>query len=133
MDDSPAMKISTETEKNVQLSVPAEASYARVVRMCASTLAVCCDMSVEDVEDVRMIAEEGFVYACATEPASVDVTFALAEDSVAMDVTLGDTEPADESVDLVEVLLDAVCDEFFVSEDGRTLHLLKRAGEAYGA
>ena len=36
--------------------------------MMAANLAVCCEMSVEDVEDVRMAAEEGFVYACATRP-----------------------------------------------------------------
>ena len=40
----------------VKLSVPAEARFARAVRMTASNLAVCCDMSVDDVEDVRMAA-----------------------------------------------------------------------------
>ena len=67
-------------EKTVTLSVPAEADFARSVRMMASTLAVCCDMSVEDVEDVRMIAEEGFVYSCATAPERVGVSFSLTGD-----------------------------------------------------
>lgn len=116
------------SEKNVQLSVPAEAEFARSVRMMASTLAVCCDMSVDDVEDVRMIAEEGFVYACATAPASVDVAFALSGAGMAMDFALGEEEPEDASIDLVEVLLGAVCDVFQISEDGRCLHLEKRAG-----
>lgn len=118
-------------EKNVTLSVPAEADFARSVRMTASTLAVCCDMSVEDVEDVRMIAEEGFVYSCATAPERVGVSFSLTGDAMAMDFTLGDAEPADESIELVEVLLSAVCDVFSVSEDGRVLHLVKRAGDAH--
>lgn len=118
-------------EKNVQMSVPAEAEFARPVRMAASALAVCCDMSVEDVEDVRMVAEEGFVYACATLPEAVDVAFSLSEGVMGMDFSLGGEEPSDESVELVEVLLSAVCDEFFVSEDGRTLHLVKRAGDAH--
>ena len=114
-------------EKNVTLSVPAEADFARSVRMTASTLAVCCDMSVEDVEDVRMIAEEGFVYACATGPDVVEVSFALSDEGMEMDFSLGAGEPEDESIDLVEVLLGAVCDVFSVSEDGGTLHLAKRA------
>ena len=114
-------------EKNVRLCVPAEAAFARTVRMTASTLAVCCDMSVEDVEDVRMIAEEGFVYACATEPDDVEVTFTLAKGVMEMDFSLGEVEPQDDSIELVEVLLDAVCDEFFESEDGTALHLSKRA------
>lgn len=118
-------------EKNVQLSIPAEAAFARSVRMMASALAVGCEMSVEDVEDVRMIAEEGFVYSCATAPAAVEVSFSLAPDAMAMDFALGEAEPADESVELARVLLAAVCDEFSLSDDGRSLHLLKRAGEAH--
>ena len=120
------------TEKNVRLCVPAEAGFARSVRMTASTLAVCCDMSVDDVEDVRMVAEEGFVYACATSPDAVDVSFSLAPDAMTMDFSLGEEEPDDESIDLVEVLLSAVSDVFSVSEDGRVLHLVKRAGDAHG-
>lgn len=119
-------------EKNVSLCVPAEADFARSVRMTASTLAVCCDMSVEDVEDVRMIAEEGFVYACATALERVSVTFSLEGSTMGIDFELGEREPADESIDLVEVLLSAVCDVFSVSEDGRVLHLVKRAGDAHG-
>lgn len=115
-------------EKKVALSVPAEADFARAVRMTASTLAVCCDMSVDDVEDVRMVAEEGFVYACATCPSEVSVSFSLSADEMSLDFALGEQEPADESIELVEVLLSAVCDTFSVSEDGRTLHLVKRAG-----
>lgn len=118
-------------EKNVSLCVPAEVDFARSVRMTASTLAVCCDMSVEDVEDVRMIAEEGFVYACATAPERVSVTFSLEGSTMGIDFELGEREPADESIDLVEVLLSAVCDVFSVSEDGRVLHLVKRAGDAH--
>lgn len=116
-------------QKIVTLGVPAEPAYARVVRMTAATLAVGCDMSVEDVEDVRMIAEEGFVYCCATAPEAAEVRFALSEGRVAMEFSLGAAAPQDDSVDLVRVLLAAVCDEFaFVGEDGRTLRLARAAG-----
>ena len=114
-------------EKYASLRVPAEAAFARSVRLTAAALAVSCDMSVEDVEDVRMIAEEGFVYACATEPDGVEVTFTLAKGVMEMDFSLGEAEPQDDSIELVEVLLDAVCDEFFESKDGTALHLSKRA------
>lgn len=117
-------------EKNVRLSVPAEASFARPVRMMAASLATGCDMTLEDVEDVRMIAEEGFVYACATGAGLVEASFDLAPGSVAMDFSLGESEPDDEQIELVRVLLAAVCDEFGVSDDGATLHLAKRSGPA---
>ena len=40
------------------------------------------------------------------------------------------TDPTGEPqpIDLVEVLLGAVCDDFNISEDGHTLHLSKRMG-----
>lgn len=116
-------------EKSVRLVVPAEASFARTVRMGASTLAVCCDMSMEAVEDVRMVAEEGFVYSCSTAPEQVDVSFSLSPGVMVMDFSLGGEEPSGEGLDLVEVLLSAVCDAFSVSEDGRTLHLVIRSEE----
>ncbi|OUO46286.1 ATP-binding protein [Olsenella sp. An285] len=116
-------------QKNVRLVVPAEAAFARTVRMSASTLAVCCDMSVDAVEDVRMVAEEGFVYSCATAPQTVDVSFSLSPEGMVMDFSLGEKDPEDDALDLVEVLLSAVCDVFSVSEDGRTLHLVIRSGE----
>ena len=72
----------------------------------------------------RLAAEHG-----VRLPKTVNVS--LAGDAMAMDFTLGDAEPADESIELVEVLLSAVCDVFSVSEDGRVLHLVKRAGDAH--
>ncbi len=119
-------------EKHAALRVPAEAAFARSVRITAAALAVSCDMSVEDVEDVRMIAEEGFVYTCATAPESVEVRFSLERGRVTMDFSLGDTEPSDDSVDLVRVLLAAVCDEFAFEDDGSTLHLVRASGESHG-
>ena len=119
-------------QKNVRLVVPAEAAFARPVRMMAASLAAGCDMSVEDVEDVRMIAEEGFVYACATDPGAVDVTFTLGASAITMDFSLGELEADDDSTELVEVLLDAVCDEFTFVDDGATLHLVKRAEGTHG-
>lgn len=118
-------------EKSVRLSVPAEPEFARVVRMTAANLAVLCDMNVDDVEDLRMAAEEGFVYSCATRPATCDVSFAIAADGVSMSFSLGDQEPEQsqdgEDLSLVELLLDAVCDSCEVTDAGE-LVLVKGIG-----
>ncbi len=115
--------------RHVLLRVPADPTFARAVRMSASALAVTAGVeSVEDVEDVKMIADEGFVYACATGPEVVEVDFSLGQGSVGMDFSLGTTDPDDESVDLVRVLLSALCDEFAFSEDGARLRLVRATG-----
>ena len=53
---------STPAETTV-LEVPPLPRYARVVRMTAANLAVIAGMNVDEVDDVRMAAEEAFVYA----------------------------------------------------------------------
>ena len=120
--------------QTVRLSVPAEACFARTVRMMAASLAVACDMSVDDVEDVRMAAEEGFVYSCATAPDTCDITFQLSRGTIEAAFSLGAEQASDPdgSLGLAELLLSAVCDEHGVSDDGTHLRLVKRAGAAHG-
>ncbi|MBP3883680.1 MAG: ATP-binding protein [Olsenella sp.] len=120
-------------EKSVKLSVPAEPRFARLVRMTAANLAVLCGLGVDEVEDLRMIAEEGFVYSCATKPSACDISFECAADHVTIDFALGSFAPVEEgeegSLSLVELLLDAVCDEFEVT-DANMLHLTRKIGDA---
>lgn len=115
----------------VRLNLPAEPVYARSVRMMAANLAVVCQMNVDEVEDMRMAAEEGFVLACATQPANLDVTFTLGRESVEMDFSLGETSP-DEPGSYAALLLEAVCDEYCIDEAASLLHLVKRIGLADG-
>lgn len=120
-------------QKTVTLSVPAEASFARSVRMMAANIAVVCNMSVDDVEDVRMAAEEAFVFACATAPDTCDIQFQLGDDALTMVFSLGEggdepDEETAESLDLAELLLSAVCDDYEVSPEGTSLRVVKRLG-----
>ncbi len=115
----------------VRLSVPAQAEYARVVRMTASNLAVLAGLGVDEVEDVRMAAEEGFVYTCATAPQACDASFTFSHDEVRIDFTLGELDAADDEntdLTLIEAMLSAVCDDYGFSDDGMSLVLIKRAG-----
>ncbi len=116
--------------ESVTLLVPAKPEYARTVRMTAANLAVVMNLDVDTVEDVRIAAEEGFVYACATRPEACGLHFELGGGEVRMGFTLGTADPeeteGDLDLDLVETLLAAVCDDFGVSEDGRELSLVKK-------
>ncbi|WP_293820164.1 ATP-binding protein [uncultured Parolsenella sp.] len=113
--------------KVVRLSVPAEPSYARPVRMLAANLAVLAGLSLEAVEDARMAAEEGFVWCCATKPQTCDVTFSGVEGTLAMEFSLGEAElPEDDQTSAyAELILTAVCDECVMDRKAGTLRLRK--------
>ena len=121
--------------KIVELKTPASAEFARSVRMLAANLAVVCGLSIDDVEDVRMAAEEGFVYACATEQDFCDILFAIDEAQIRMSFSLGpcrDVEDAYEegSFDYAQLILGSVTDEYS-NDDGHTrLTVLKKMGGA---
>lgn len=110
----------------IHLSIPAEPAYARTVRMMAANLAVLSGMSIEAVEDVRMAAEEGFVWCCATKPASAEIDFTV-DGGVAMEVAFGSAEPSedDTTTAYADLLLSAVCDEYQYSQERNVLYLKK--------
>jgi serine/threonine-protein kinase RsbW len=121
----------------ITLIVPARSEYARTVRMTAAALVGRTDMTYDDVEDVRMAAEEAFVYAVDTLPDGADVRFdfTVTNDSLEMNVPLGAErvsagEEGERAAAYAVFILESVCDEYeFASDDsGAHLRLLKRAG-----
>lgn len=117
--------------KTVSMSVPAEPAFARSVRMMAANLAVVAEMGVDDVEDLRMAAEEGFVFCCATNPEICEITFQLAPQRMEVDFKLGsDPSEDDPALQYADLLLSAVCDEYTIDTEGNLLHLVKSVGAA---
>ena len=123
----------------ITLTVPARSEYARTVRMTAAALVGRTEMTYDDVEDVRMAAEEAFVYAVDTLPEGSDVRFEflLTDDSIEIGVSLGmkkatSDEETERAAAYAVFILEAVCDEyeFTTNENGAHLRLLKRAGSA---
>ena len=122
-------------ESIVRLAVPAQPSYARTVRMLVANLAVLCDMTIDEVEDVRVIAGEAFAYVCATSPEVCEMTFGVDEDGLNMSFTLGEVVPEDDEearewVELTKLLLVATSDSFEVEES--VMRVNKLAGVAHG-
>jgi serine/threonine-protein kinase RsbW len=122
----------------ITLTVPAKDEYARIVRMTAAAIVSRLGMSYDDVEDVRMAAEEAFVYATDTVAPGDDLSFVfeLDDDGVVIRVPLG-TKPvlSDDEVDrrasYATFILESVCDSFELAsdEDGNaSLRLVKRIG-----
>ena len=60
----------TNASHSISLSVSADPRLARLVRMTAANVAMLSSMSVDRVEDIRMAAEEAFIYACSVRPSA---------------------------------------------------------------
>lgn len=117
----------------IVLTVAADPALARLVRMTASNVAMLSSMSVERIEDIRMAAEEAFIYACATEPgALLDIEFAYDAEHVSMTFELGEVAFAEPSEDdptsaYVDLILASVCDTYEKHEHPATLVLALKA------
>jgi serine/threonine-protein kinase RsbW len=121
----------------VTLTVPARGEYARTVRMTAAELAARLGMSYDEVDDVRMAAEEAFVYACDCAGETADVTFTFILDEGVLHVEVGplplccapDGTGHAASESYAEFILQSVCDEFAIEHDAGacTLRLCRRA------
>ncbi len=122
---------------HVSLTVPARGEYARTVRMTASALATRMDMTFDDVDDVRMAAEESFVYACdfAAESSDITLDFSLDVDELQIRVRLADgsriaDEDGERGAAYATFILQSVCDTFEMSsdEEGPYLRVVKCVG-----
>ena len=114
---------------HIALTVACDPNLARIVRMTAANVATLSSMSVDRVEDIRMAAEEAFIYACATSPEDdlvidfdadaghVAMTFQLSADAYA--------EPSedDPTATYVDLILGSVCDAYEKHESPARLFL----------
>ena len=125
------------SKDRVTLVVPARGEYARTVRMTAAELAARLGMSYDEVDDVRMAAEEAFVYAADTIPADGHVTleFTVDEDQLELVVALGSEsrfsdEEAERAASYATFILQSVCDRFELSsnDNGAQLRIIKIKG-----
>lgn len=121
----------------IVLTVPARNEFAKTARMTVSELASRIGMSYDDVDDVRMAAEEAFIYA-VTRCGGADVTFRVEVADHGLVIEVGPLPCADSVVADDEAqeryasfILESVCDEFEIQRDvdGTTLRLVKRMGD----
>ena len=105
------------TERPIALTLAAEPDLARLVRMTAANVGALAGMSVDRIEDMRMTAEEAFIYAASADPdGALTITFSLDDDGVRMTFELAlEAFPAVKEGDpaaYADLLLAAVCDSY---------------------
>jgi hypothetical protein len=113
----------------VVLTVPARGEFARTVRMAAAELATRAGMGIDGIEDVRLAVEESFVFA-VERVSGPDLTFTFDVTPGEVVLTVAPLVPGcdtDEGPDRVEryarFILESVCDEFEIVDDGGSIHL----------
>ena len=120
--------------ERVTLRVPARGEFARTVRITAAQLASQMDMSIEDVEDVRLAAEEAFVWAVdgLGGEDTVVVEFELSGDALTLTVNLGDEAEldAEAATDLSaacsRLILESICDSVEVTHDAEPVLRIRK-------
>lgn len=125
----------------VTMTVPAKGEFAKTVRMTAAALSSRMGMTYDEVDDVRIAAEEAFVYACDTAPEDGDVSFEFTMDDecVVIAVSLGSgsmlsDEETERRASYATFILQSVCDRFELSSDenGAVLRVTKCKGPESG-
>ena len=109
------------------ISLPAQASYARTFRMLAANLATVLRMNVEEVEDVRMAAEEAFVLACESAAQGIEASCVLFERGVSMELMLGPEDISEsQAFQYADLILQAVAKTYKLTD--KSLYLEMSAG-----
>lgn len=125
----------------ITLTVPTRGEYAKTVRLIAAELASRLGMSYDEVDDVRIAAEEAFVYVSQRLGEDGEATFTFLVSSGSLEIIVGplpDAGTAEEAPGplggYAEFILRSVCDEFEIvqSDEGRSLRLCHRAGSVAG-
>ncbi len=117
----------------ITLTIPSRAEYAKAVRMTASALVSRTGATYDDLDDMRIAAEELFVYACdhADEESEVTIEFLIDGDDVSMSVRLpqgtrATDEDAERRAAYATFILQSVCDHYQLSSDLEGQHLKVR-------
>jgi len=118
-------------EGAVSLTVPARPEYLRLVRLAAADSGTRADLSIEDVEDLRIAVDELTYALVGDEPADELLTLTYNASPGLVEIE-GSIPAAGRPVDVDEVsksIIGAVVDEHEIVDDGvtRRFRLTKRS------
>lgn len=123
--------------EQVTLTLPARTSYVSVARTLAAAMAARADLSVDQLEDVRLAVDEAcsLILAEADADGTITCAFALDGDTLLIEVTghtrSGSTPPTD---GFSWMVLSALVDDVTARSDDHTVTIaLRAAARADGA
>ena len=110
----------------VTLTFPAEAGMARVGRLTASSVASLADLSVDDIEDIKIAVSE--VVTLLIEhgnggPVTLEFDTTGSSFTISGSATASGVAIAEEDVALTAAVLDAVCGNHELTTDSGTIRI----------
>jgi len=117
----------------VEVRVPADVGYVSTLRLTAASLAARCDLTIDDIEDLRLAVDEAcaLLLPHANAGSTLDARFELAKDRLAVAASVETAETAElDRAGFAWTVLDALATSVDVrSADGRLTILVTKARE----
>lgn len=81
----------------VSMQVPADVAFVSTLRLTAASLAARCDLTVDDIEDLRLAVDEAcaLLLPHATDDSTIDARFELATGRLTVDTSVSSAESAE--------------------------------------
>ncbi len=81
----------------VEMRVPAEVAFISTLRLTAASLAARCDLTIDDIEDLRLAVDEAcaLLLPHATSDSTVDIRFGLTAGRLVVDVSVRTDEASE--------------------------------------
>jgi serine/threonine-protein kinase RsbW len=81
----------------VEVRIPADVVYVSTLRLTAASLAARCDLTIDDIEDLRLAVDEAcaLLLPHASADAHVEARFLLATGRLEVDTSVRTDEPAE--------------------------------------
>ncbi len=119
-------------EGAVSLTVPARPEYLRLVRLAAADAGTRAELSIEDVEDLRIAVDELTYALFGDEPADhlLTIRYSASPGLVEIEGSIGATGRPVVFDEVSKSIIGAVVDEHEIVDDGvtRRFRLIKRRG-----
>jgi serine/threonine-protein kinase RsbW len=112
------------TGDTVEVRVPASVAFVSTLRLTAASLAARCDLTVDDIEDLRLAVDEAcaLLLPHAVAAATLDATFRLADGELAVDTSVRSRDAAQPNREgFAWTVLGALASSVDVAQDGDRL------------
>jgi serine/threonine-protein kinase RsbW len=108
----------------VEVRIPADVVYVSTLRLTAASLAARCDLTIDDIEDLRLAVDEAcaLLLPHATSNSTLDARFELSSGRLAVDTSVATTDSAEPDRDgFAWTVLGALASTVDVHRDGERL------------